>query len=102
VLVLVLTEDSADSGEGREALLHEETLGEDVSQLRRGGDSDWLHLSLLDHFVRKMLADVNMGNYTFFLKFFLENEIFLDNLNFFVPIFSNFDCIFLENAIKIF
>jgi hypothetical protein len=42
------------------------------------------------------------GNYTFFLKFFLENEIVLDNLKFFAPIFSNFDCIFLENAISFF
>ncbi len=31
------------------------------------------------------------GEYTFFLKYFLENEIFLDNLKFFVLIFSNFD-----------
>ncbi len=27
------------------------------------------------------------GNYTFFLKYFLENEIFFDNLKFFVLIF---------------
>ncbi len=32
-----------------------------------------------------------LGEYTFFLKYSLENEIFLDNLKFFVPIFSNFD-----------
>jgi hypothetical protein len=31
------------------------------------------------------------GSYTFFLKYFLENEIFLDNLKFFFLIFSNFD-----------
>ncbi len=36
------------------------------------------------------------GNYTFFLKFILENEIFLDNLKFFVVIFSNLNFFILE------
>ncbi len=42
------------------------------------------------------------GDYTFFLKYFLENEIFLDNLKFFVLIFLENDCVFLENAISFF
>ncbi len=37
----------------------------------------------------------------FSLKFILEKEIFLENLKLFVLIFSNFDCIFLENTISI-
>jgi hypothetical protein len=43
-----------------------------------------------------------IGKLHFFLKFFLENKIFLDNFKFYVLIFSNFDCIFLENAISFF
>ncbi len=37
-----------------------------------------------------------------FWFFYIENEIFLDILKFFVPIFSNFDSIFLENANEFF
>jgi hypothetical protein len=36
---------------------------------------------------RRMGGTDSEGSYTFFLKFILENEIFLDNLKFFVPIF---------------
>ncbi len=42
------------------------------------------------------------GKLHFFLKCFLENEIFLDNIKYFVLIFSNIDCIYLEKAISIF
>ncbi len=48
------------------------------------------------------------ASYTFFLKYFLENEIFLENriflenLKFFVPIFYENDCIFFKNPISFF
>ncbi len=37
-----------------------ESLGEDVSQLRRGRDLDQLHLSVSNHFMSKVLADINV------------------------------------------
>jgi hypothetical protein len=42
------------------------------------------------------------GTLHFCSEIFLRNEIFLDNLKFFVPIFKENDCIFLENAISFF
>jgi hypothetical protein len=45
---------------------------------------------------------LRQGNYTFFPKYFLENEIFLDNPKFLISIFLENDCIFLENAISFF
>jgi hypothetical protein len=38
-----------------------ESLGEVVSQLRRGRDLDQLYLSVLNHFVSKVLEDFNVA-----------------------------------------
>ncbi len=56
-VVLAPTEDSVDAGL---LPLHVESLGENVSQLLRSRDLDQLHLSFPDHFVSKVLADVNV------------------------------------------
>ncbi len=65
---------------------------------------DFEVVQLLQYQIGSKFGDLaaQAGEYTFFLKYFLENEIFLDNLKLLILIFSNFNCIFLENAIFFF
>ncbi len=69
---------------------------------RTGGATSYTVVASVEDWRRRAAAQVenrSRGSYKgklhFFLKFFLENEIFLDKFKFLVPTFSNFDCIFL-------